>query len=156
MFNCQYILHIRNIRYPYNAMHVWTTPVLVFKPQPVVFGLQYTDVECIHKRQDSMIEEPNSKAWVFNHSLTPCSTIIMVSTFSSLANSGHCRSAALRVKKMVGRPRVSTIEIRRLLCFSQNCCVPRRVVPKCSTQLEKASLSCPTISLNSSTERRPL
>ena len=30
------------------------------------------------------------------------------------ASSGHCRSAALCVKKMVGSPRVSTIESSRL------------------------------------------
>ena len=45
------------------------------------------------------------------------------------ASSGHCRSAALCVKKMVGRPRVSTMEMSRLRCLNQYCLVPQRLVP---------------------------
>ena len=41
------------------------------------------------------------------------------------ASSGHWRSVALCVKKIVGRPRVSTMAMSRLRCLNQYCLVPR-------------------------------
>ena len=44
------------------------------------------------------------------------------------ASFGHWRSAAVCVKKMVGRPIVSTMAMRRLRCLNQYCLILRREV----------------------------
>ena len=90
-----------------------TASVLPFKPEPVVSGSKHFEVEHLDKLHHPMVEEPVCKGWVLNDCLgTGCPGVRRLSGQMSRASSGHWRSAALCVKKMVGRPSVSTMENR--------------------------------------------
>ena len=84
-------------------------------------------VEDLHELHDSVVEEPVCEGWVLDDSLGSGSPGVRpgVSGRMSLASSGHWRSAALWMKKTVGRsrPSVSTRESRRLIWRCQYCLV---------------------------------
>ena len=100
---------------------------------PVVSSSKDSSVEGLEELHDLMVEEPSPHpllapprgggalsnvsiyfAWL---SMTALVRAVLESGLlgqMSFASSGHYRSAALWVKKTVGRPRVSTMERRRL------------------------------------------
>ena len=94
-------------------MHVRAASVLPLEPQPVVSSSKDSSVEGPEELHDSMVEEPVGEGWVVNDSLRAVLDSGLLGQMSR-ASSGHWRSAALWVKKTVGRPRVSTMERRRL------------------------------------------
>ena len=107
----QELLHIWCLRKPGQAVHVRAASVLPLEPQPVVSSSKDSSVEGLEELHDSMVEEPVGEGWVVDDSLgAGCPGVRVVGR----ASSGHWRSAALWVKKTVGRPRVSTMERRRL------------------------------------------
>ena len=128
-------------------------------------------------KQWILLWKKKSQQWQ-GFSASACLWLVLESGLLGLirqARLGHRRSAALCVKYMVGKPRVSTIEISRLRCLYQYALVvlyllnsasgmhckvivlvtklPHRLQAKCWTRLQNASLLWPIMSRSSATER---
>ena len=134
VFNCSYdvrvvvsgqqLFHIWGIGKPGNTMNVWTSTVLPLKSKPVVCCSQNTNVEGIDELVDPVSKNQSAIAAMAAFLLKQlCWSFGQI----SFASSGHWVSAALCVKKTVGSPRASTMDISLLLCLNQYCPVPHRL-----------------------------
>ena len=79
-------------------------------PQPVVSCSKDSNVEDLDKLYYPVVEEPVCKSWILDDCLVLAVLESGVSGQMTQASSGHWRSAAMGVKKTVGRPSVSTME----------------------------------------------
>ena len=108
-------------------MHVGSATVQPLKVELEVGGTKNTNVEGINKLVNAFVKEPVSNGRVSCRALLWLELELGSSGQMRRASSGHWRSAALCVKKMVSRPSVSTMAMRRLCCLNQYCLVPRRL-----------------------------
>ena len=98
--------------------------MLPLKPHPVVGDTKHSDIVGLDELHDSVVEEPIRDGWILDYSFD---LELGSSGQMRFASSGHWRSVALWVKKMVGSPSVSTMESSRQRWRYQYCLVPRRV-----------------------------
>ena len=128
----QDILSIRCTWEPNQAMHMLTSTVLPLKSQPVVSSTKYTNIININELFNAMM---NQSEMLDSPGVLCCDCCLNQDRqdrwdWWALATKFNSTMG----KKMVGRPSVFTMVMRRLCCWNQYCLVPRKLAAQWSNR----------------------